>query len=91
MSMVNQILKMLPSSTFDGLSDKLEALITSKLEEVELQAGERPAVLLIEGSTGYMVNVIRLAEDLNMTIVSQMSLKEFIDTTLKFVKDGNIG
>lgn len=89
--MLKQILKIIPNSTFDGLADKLEAIISAKLDEVELKDGERAAVLLIEGTTGYMVNVIRLDENLQMTIVSQTSLCDFIDNILKFVKNGNLG
>lgn len=88
--MLKQILKIIPESTFDGLAEKLETIISAKLDEVELNDGERAAVLLIEGTTGYMVNVIRLDENLQMTIVSQTSLSDFIDNILKFVKNGNL-
>lgn len=89
--MIEQILKMIPSSAFRNLPEKLEEIIDSKLKEVEVSDGERAAVLLIEGKNGYMVNIIRLDEELKMTIVNQMTLKEFIDNVLKYVKDGNIG
>lgn len=88
--MLNQILKMIPSSAFKALPEKLELIISQKLGEVEVKDGERAAVLLIEGKDGYMVNVIRLDENLNMVIVSQMTLKEFVDNVLNYVKDGNI-
>lgn len=91
MNMINQILKMIPSSAFDNLHDKLSTIISAKLNEVELNDGERAAVLLIEGTTGYMVNVIRLDENLQMNIVSQTSLSDFIDNILKYVKNGNLG
>ena len=91
MSMINQLLKMVPSSMFDSLPEKLEMIIDGKLKNVPVQDGERAAVLLIEGKNGYMVNIIRLDAELKMTIVSQMTLKEFIDNVLNYVKDGNIG
>lgn len=82
---------MVPKSMFDSLPEKLEMIIDSKLKEVEVALdGERAAVLLIEGNSGYMVNVIRLSKDLDITIVEQYTLKEFIDNALKYVKDGNI-
>lgn len=91
--MIEQILKMIPSSAFMNLPDKLEAIIDSKLKEVPVEAvdGERAAVLLVEGNCGYVVNVVRLDREARMTIVGQMTLKEFIDNVLKYVKDGNIG
>ena len=82
---------MVPSSMFDSLPEKLEMIIDGKLKNVPVQDGERAAVLLIEGKNGYMVNIIRLDAELKMTIVSQMTLKEFIDNVLNYVKDGNIG
>ena len=91
MSMINQLLKMVPSSMFDSLPEKLEMIIDGKLKDVPVQDGERAAVLLIEGKNGYMVNIITLTDELKMTIVSQMTLKEFIDNVLNYVKDGNIG
>lgn len=91
MSMFNQLLKMIPSSAFDNLPAKLEMIIDSKLKEVEVSDGERAAVLLIEGKNGYMVNIVRLDAEAKFTIVSQMTLKEFIDNVLNYVKDGNIG
>lgn len=77
---------------FDNLHLKLERIIDDKLKEVgvEVLDGERAAVLLIEGNSGYMVNVIKLSKDLDITIVEQYTLKEFIDNALKYVKDGNI-
>lgn len=83
---------MVPSSMFDNLHLKLERIIDDKLKEVEVEVldGERAAVLLIEGNSGYMVNVIKLSKDLDITIVEQYTLKEFIDNALKYVKDGNI-
>ena len=91
MSVIDTILKMIPSSAFDNLPAKLESIIDDRLKEVEVHDGERAAVLLIEGKSGYMVNIIRLDEELKMTIVGQMTLKEFIDNVLNYVKDGNIG
>lgn len=88
--MIEQILKMVPSSMFKALPEKLELVISQKLAEVDVKDGERAAVLLIEGINGYMVNVIRLDESLNMTIVSQQTLKDFVDNVLNFVKDGNL-
>ena len=90
--MIHQILKMVPKSMFDSLPEKLEMIIDSKLKEVEVEPldGERAAVLLIKGNSGYMVNVIRLGKDLDITIVEQYTLKEFINNALKYVKDGNI-
>ena len=75
---------------FKALPEKLELVISQKLAEVEVKDGERAAVLLIEGINGYMVNVIRLDESLNMTIVSRQTLKDFVDNVLNFVKDGNL-
>ena len=90
--MIHQILKMVPKSMFDSLPEKLEMIIDIKLKEVEVEPldGECVAVLLIEGDSGYMVNVIRLGKDLDITIVEQYTLKEFINNALKYVKDGNI-
>ncbi|MBQ3594172.1 MAG: hypothetical protein II981_02030 [Bacteroidales bacterium] len=88
--MIEQILRMVPSSMFNALPEKLELVISQKLAEVEVKDGELAAVLLIEGINGYMVNVIRLDESLNMTIVSQQTLKDFVDNVLNFVKDGNL-
>ena len=90
--MINQILKMVPKSMFDSLPEKLEMIIDGKLKEVktELLDGERAAVLLIEGNCGYMLNIIKLSKNLEITIVEQYTLKEFIDNALNYVKDGNI-
>lgn len=93
--MIEQILKMIPKKQLDGLldglADKIEDLVSYYVNSVPVKDGERAAVLLIEGTTGYMVNVIRLDENLSMTIVNQQTLKEFTDNILKFVKDGNLG
>lgn len=88
--MIEQILKMIPSSAFKSLPEKLETVISQNLAEVEVRDGERPAVLLIESPIGFMVNIVRLDEEADMTIVSQMTLKEFLDNVLKFVKDGKL-
>lgn len=88
--MIEQILKMIPSSAFRSLPEKLELIISQKLAEVEVEKGERPAVLLIESPKGFMVNVVRLDEDANMIIVSQQTLKEFVDNVLNYVKDGKL-
>lgn len=88
--MIEQILKMIPSSAFRSLPEKLELIISQKLAEVEVKKGERPAVLLIESPKGFMVNVVRLDEEANMTIVSQQTLKEFVDNVLNYVKDGKL-
>lgn len=88
--MIEQILKMIPSSAFRSLPEKLELIISQKLAEVEVKKGERPAVLLIESPKGFMVNVLRLDEDANMIIVSQQTLKEFVDNVLNYVKDGKL-
>lgn len=88
--MIEQILKMIPSSAFRSLPEKLELIISQKLAEVEVKKGERPAVLLIESPKGFMVNVVRLDEDANMIIVSQQTLKEFVDNVLNYVKDGKL-
>ena len=89
--MIEQILKMVPSSMFKALPEKLELVISQKLAEVEVKEGERAAVIIIEGVTGYMVNIIRLDSELKMTIVQQMTLSEFFDKVLKTINDGNIG
>ena len=83
---------MVPKSMFDSLPEKLEMIIDGKLKEVktELLDGERAAVLLIEGNCGYMLNIIKLSKNLEITIVEQYTLKEFIDNALNYVKDGNI-
>ena len=90
--MIDQILKMVPKSMFDSLPEKLEKIIDIKLKEVEAEPldGERAAVLLIEGNCGYMLNIIKLSKNLEITIVEQYTLKEFIDNALNYVKDGNI-
>lgn len=88
--MIEQILKMIPSSAFRSLPEKLELIISQKLAEVEVKKGECPAVLLIESPKGFMVNVVRLDEEANMTIVSQQTLKEFVDNVLNYVKDGKL-
>lgn len=88
--MINQLLKMIPSSAFEALPERLEMIIDSKLKEVQLEDGECAAVLLIEGKNGYMVNIIRLDDNLKMTIVHQMTLKEFVDNVIKYVKDGKL-
>lgn len=88
--MIEQILKMIPSSAFRSMPEKLELIISQKLAEVEVKKGERPAVLLIESPKGFMVNVVRLDEEANMTIVSQQTLKEFVDNVLNYVKDGKL-
>ena len=83
---------MVPKSMFDSLPEKLEKIIDIKLKEVETEPldGERAAVLLIEGNCGYMLNIIKLSKNLEITIVEQYTLKEFIDNALNYVKDGNI-
>lgn len=88
--MIEQILRLIPSSAFDALPDKLELVISQKLAEVDVEKGERAAVLLVEGVKGMMVNIVRLDEDANMIIVNQMTLKEFVDNVLIFVKNGNL-
>ena len=91
--MIKQMLKMIPSSAFKALPEKLEEIIDLKLKEVgvEVLDGERAAVLLIEGNCGYMINILKLSKNLDITIVEQYTLKDFIDNVIKYLKDGNIG
>lgn len=88
---IKAALSMLPPGLFDNAPEDIEGFIASMLSTVEVSEGECAAVLIIEGKTGYMVNIIRLDEELKMTIVSQMTLKEFFDKVLKTIQDGNIG
>lgn len=88
---VKAALSMLPPDIFDNTTEDIEAFIYQMLSTVEVKEGERAAVIIIEGITGYMVNVIRLDSELKMTIVQQMTLNEFFDKVLKTINDGNIG
>ena len=88
---VKAALSMLPPDIFDNTTEDIEAFISQMLSTVEVKEGERAAVIIIEGITGYMVNVIRLDSELKMTIVQQMTLNEFFDKVLKTINDGNIG
>lgn len=88
---VKAALSMLPPDIFDNTTEDIEAFISQMLSTVEVKEGERAAVIIIEGVTGYMVNIIRLDSELKMTIVKQMTLNEFFDKVLKTINDGNIG
>lgn len=88
---VKAALSMLPPDIFDNTTEDIEAFISMMLSTVEVKEGERAAVIIIEGVTGYMVNIIRLDSELKMTIVQQMTLNEFFDKVLKTINDGNIG
>lgn len=88
---VKAALSMLPPDIFDNTTEDIEAFISQMLSPVEVKEGERAAVIIIEGVTGYMVNIIRLDSELKMTIVKQMTLNEFFDKVLKTINDGNIG
>lgn len=88
---VKAALSMLPPDIFDNTAEDIEAFISQMLSTVEVKEGERAAVIIIEGVTGYMVNIIRLDSELKMTIVQQMTLNEFFDKVLKTINDGNIG
>ena len=88
---VKAALSMLPPDIFDNATENIEAFISQILSIVEVKEGERAAVIIIEGVTGYMVNIIRLDRELKMTIVQQMTLNEFFDKVLKTINDGNIG
>lgn len=88
---VKAALSMLPPDIFDNTTEDIEAFISQMLSTVEVKEGERAAVIIIEGVTGYMVNIIRLDSELKMTIVQQMTLSEFFDKVLKTINDGNIG
>ena len=76
---VKAALSMLPPDIFDNTTEDIEAFISQMLSTVEVKEGERAAVIIIEGVTGYMVNIIRLDSELKMTIVQQMTLNEFFD------------
>lgn len=82
---------MLPSDMLDSFPDNVEEFVSAMLSQVELSEGEKPALLIIKGTAGYTVNVIRLDAELKMTIVNQFSLKEFSNTILNRIKDGDIG
>lgn len=88
---VKAALSMLPPGIFDNTTEDIEVFISQMLSTVEVKEGERAAVIIIEGVTGYMVNIIRLDSELKMTIVQQMTLNEFFDKVLKTINDGNIG
>lgn len=88
---VKAALSMLPPEIFDNTTEDIEAFISQMLSTVEVKEGERAAVIIIEGVTGYMVNIIRLDSELKMTIVQQMTLNKFFDKVLKTINDGNIG
>lgn len=88
---VKAALSMLPPGIFDNTTEDIEAFISQMLSTVEVKEGERAAVIIIEGVTGYMVNIIRLDSELKMTIVQQMTLNEFFDKVLKTINDDNIG
>lgn len=88
---VKAALSMLPPDIFDNTTEDIEVFISQMLSTVEVKEGERAAVIIIEGVTGYMVNIIRLDSELKMTIVQQMTLNEFFDKVLKTINDGNIG
>lgn len=88
---VKAALSMLPPGIFDNTTEDIETFISQMLSTVEVKEGERAAVIIIEGVTGYMVNIIRLDSELKMTIVQRMTLNEFFDKVLKTINDGNIG
>lgn len=88
---VKAALSMLPPDVFDNTTEDIEVFISQMLSTVEVKEGERAAIIIIEGVTGYMVNIIRLDSELKMTIVQQMTLNEFFDKVLKTINDGNIG
>lgn len=88
---VKAALSMLPPDIFDNTTEDIEVFISQMLSTVEVKEGERAAVIIIEGVTGYMVNIIRLDSELKMTIVQQMTLNEFFDKVVKTINDGNIG
>lgn len=78
---------------FEGTLNKLPSYATvfldSLMSDVELKEGEHASILIIGGESGYMVNVIRLDQDLKISEVKQkISLKDFFSNILNYIKDG---
>ena len=86
---IKMALSMLPEDTFDNMPAQIEEFISVMLSKVKTEENERAAVLIIEGVNGYLVNIVKLDETSQITIVDQYTLEEFFNNIVNLIKHGN--
>ena len=87
---IKMALSMLPQDTFDNAPAQIEEFISVMLSKVNVGENEKAAVLIIEGITGYLVNIVKLDDASAITIVDQYTLEEFFNNIVNLIKHGNI-
>ena len=85
---IKMALSMLPEDTFDNMPAQIEEFISVMLSKVNVGENERAAILIIEGVNGYLVNIVKLDEDSEITIVDRYTLEEFFNNIVNLIKDG---
>lgn len=85
---IKMAMSMLPEDTFDNMPAQIEEFIGGMLSDVKVGENERAAVLIIEGITGYLVNIVKLDENSSITIVDQYTLEEFFNNIVNLIKNG---
>ena len=86
---IKMALSMLPEDTFDNMPAQIEEFISVMLSKVNVGENERAAILIIEGVNGYLVNIVKLDETSQITIVDQYTLEEFFNNIVNLIKHGN--
>ena len=85
---IQSVMDSLPPDTFDDVPAQVEEFINMLLSKVKVADGEKAAILIIEGNSGYLVNIVVLGEDSSITIVDRYTLKEFFDNIVNIIKNG---
>lgn len=76
---LEQIAGMVPKPLLRKFPKMIEGFIDSHLARIETADGEAPAALIINSAQGYVINLIRLDENLNMTVVDKIPLDSFFN------------
>ena len=82
------VLASLPPDSFDDVPANVEVFITMLLSKVKVAEGEKAAILMIEGNSGYLVNIVVIGEDSSITIVDRYTMQEFFDNIVNIIKNG---
>lgn len=85
---IQSVLASLPPDTFDDVPEHVEVFITMLLSKVKVAEGEKAAILMIEGNSGYLVNIVVIGEDSSITIVDRYTMQEFFDNIVNIIKNG---
>lgn len=85
---IQSVLASLPPDTFDDVPANVEVFITMLLSKVKVAEGEKAAILMIEGNSGYLVNIVVIGEDSSITIVDRYTMQEFFDNIVNIIKNG---